>query len=64
MQTAFHKIRALMVGDDLAAYPDLNTWFNAYTDASDYQLGVCIVQKGHPVAFFSHMQSSHSKITL
>ncbi|KAL7488620.1 hypothetical protein ACHAW6_014213 [Cyclotella cf. meneghiniana] len=57
MQTAFHKICALMVADALAAYPDLNTWFNAYTDASDYQLGVCIVQEGLPVALFSHKLS-------
>ncbi len=42
-----------MVADTLAAYPDLNKWFDVYTDASDFQLGACIVQEGHPVAYFS-----------
>jgi hypothetical protein len=53
MQQAFNKMRLLMAANALAAYPDHNTRFNVYTDASDFQLGACITQEGRPVAYFS-----------
>jgi hypothetical protein len=49
MQQAFDKIRLLMAADALAAYLDHNKWFNIYTDASDFQLGTCIIQEGRPL---------------
>jgi hypothetical protein len=52
MQKAFDKMRLLMAADALAAYPDHNKRFNIYTDASDFQLGACIIQEGRPVAHF------------
>ncbi len=53
MQKVFDKMRLLMAANALAAYPDHNKWFNVYTDASDFQLGACIIQEGRPVAYFS-----------
>jgi hypothetical protein len=53
MQQAFDKMRLLMVADALAEYPDYNKWFDIYTDASDFQLGACIIQERRPVAYFS-----------
>ncbi|KAL7478583.1 LOW QUALITY PROTEIN: hypothetical protein ACHAW6_004342 [Cyclotella cf. meneghiniana] len=52
MQTAFKTMHTLMVADDLAVYPDHNKLFDVYTDASDFQLGVCIFKECPPVAYF------------
>ncbi len=53
MQKGFDKMSLLTVAGTLAAYPDHNKWFDVYTDASDFQLGACIIQEGRPVAYFS-----------
>jgi hypothetical protein len=53
MQQAFNKMCLLMATDALAAYPDHNKRFDVYTDASDFQLGACIIQEGRPIAYFS-----------
>jgi hypothetical protein len=53
MQKAFNKMRLLMAANALAAYPDHNKQFDVYTDASDFQLGACIIQEGMPVVYFS-----------
>jgi hypothetical protein len=53
MQKAFDKMCLLMAADALAAYLDHNKRFNVYTDASDFQLGECIIQEGRPIAYFS-----------
>jgi hypothetical protein len=49
---AFDKMRLLMAANALAAYPDLTKRLEVYTDASDFQLGTCIIQEGRPVAYF------------
>jgi hypothetical protein len=47
------KMRLLMAADALAACHDHNKWFCIHTNASDFQLGMCIIQEGRPVAYFS-----------
>jgi hypothetical protein len=41
-----------MAADALVAYPNHNKQFDVYTDASDFQLSICIIQEGRPIAYF------------
>jgi hypothetical protein len=51
IQKALDKMRLLMAANAIAAYLDHNKRFDIYTDASDLQLGTCIIQ-GRLVAYF------------
>jgi hypothetical protein len=66
MQMAFDNMRLLMAADALTAYPNYNKRFNIYTDASDFQLGACIIPERRPVAYFSHKltKSQQNYITI
>jgi RNase H-like domain found in reverse transcriptase len=50
-----------MSKETLQAFPDFEEIFHIYTDASDYQLGVVIIQKGKPLAFYSRKLNAAQK---
>ena len=52
-QDAFNKIKRIVASDNLLTYPDFNEKIKIHTDASAFQLGAVIIQKGKPIAFYS-----------
>ena len=54
-QKSFDTMKAIITKEVLIQYPDHNEEFHVITDASDYQLGAVIIQKGAVVAFYSRM---------
>ena len=60
-QKAFDDIKEVIACDVVLAYPDFNSPFEIYTDASSRQLGAVITQKNRPIAFFSRKLSDTQK---
>ena len=52
-QDAFDKIKRIMACDTLLTYLDFNETFKIHTNSSTIQLGVFIIQKCKPIAFYS-----------
>ena len=53
LDLAFKRVKAIIVHGVLMAFPNHNKDFDIFTDLSYYQLGVCIMQDGKPVAYYS-----------
>ncbi len=58
-----HLYNVFAHGCKSIACPDHNKWCSIHTNASDFQLGMCIIQEGRPVAYFSCNWQCYSKIT-
>jgi transposase InsO family protein len=60
-QRSFEEMKRVMSKETLLAFPDFEDTFHIYTDASDYQLGAVIMQKGKPLAFYSRKLNAAQK---
>ena len=57
-QRCFDAIKRVIGREVLLGYPDFISPFEIYTDASKFQLGAVISQKGKPIAFYSRQMNS------
>ena len=60
-QDTFDKIKRIVAHDTLLTYPDFNETFKIHTDASAFQLGAVIIQKGKTIAFYSRKLTDAQK---
>ena len=52
-QDDFFKIKRIVARNTLLTYPDFDETFKIHNNASAFQLGAVIIQKGKPIAFYS-----------
>ena len=57
-QNKFDAIKCVIGREVLLGYPNFNAPFEIHTDASKFQLGAVISQKGKPIAFYSRKMNS------
>ena len=64
-QEAFDEIKHIMDRDNLLNYPDFNEKFKSHTNASKFQLGAVISQKGKPINLYSRkITDTHKMYTV
>jgi hypothetical protein len=65
-QQAFEQMKSVMAQDAYIQYPNHNLPFHIYTDASDLQLGLVIIQDNKPVVYYSRKLNAaqHKYITM
>ena len=51
MEDAFKEIKRIVACNTLLEYPDFNKEFKIHTNASDFELGSVIIQKGKTIVF-------------
>mgnify|MGYP003329299580 CR=1 FL=1 len=57
-EKSFQTMKKIVSRETLLAYPNFNEPFEVHMDASAYQLGAIISQKGRPIAFYSRKLNS------
>ena len=60
-QKPFDEVKGIVENNTLLAYPDFNNKFGIHTNASDFQLGVLIIQEFIPIAFYGRRLNGHQK---
>ena len=58
---AFNEIRRIVARDTFLSYPYFNETFKIHTNASTFQLGAVISQKGRPISFYSRKLTDSKK---
>ena len=48
-QKAFEEAKEMLHNEAILAYPNFSKHFDLYTDSSDCQLGVTLIQMGKPI---------------
>jgi hypothetical protein len=63
-QKAFEEAKQMVMREVILTYPDFQEPFHIYADASNYQLGAVLMQKGRPLAFYTRkMNKAQTRYT-
>ena len=60
-QDIFYEIKRIVAHNTLSDYPDFNETFKTHNDASDFQLGLVIIQKGTHINFYGRKHTGSPK---